>query len=485
MVVSEGAAPDAAAEKRPPLCVDLDGSLLVVDSLHETFLAALARDPWSAITAMASLRRGKAVLKRRLAEVAPLEPGLLPYNEVLLSYLREEKARGRELALVSAADQSIVTAVADHLGLFDHALGSDGTTNLSGVRKLEAIRKRYGAGFAYVGNAEVDLAIWREATAALMVGHQRKLMSKVELSTPVELCFPLPDGGVSAWLHELRLHQWAKNGLIFVPILLAGPVATPADLLAATLGFLVFGLLASAGYIINDLLDLAADRRHPHKRTRPLAAGTLVAKSAVLGALAMLTTAALGAFALGWSFLFTAVAYFGGTVAYSLALKRIPMLDVIILAGLFTIRVIAGTTLIETPFSYWLITFSLFLFLSLALVKRHAELSSQSPGDESMFASRRYSAADLHLIVPFGTSCAVAATLVFVIYLVEERFPTERYAQPAWLWLIVPVLMFWLMRIWRLAAHGRMSQDPVLFSIKDRVSLTLGGVVLLLVVLAW
>ena len=294
-----------------------------------------------------------------------------------------------------------------------------------------------------------------------------------------------PAGGIAAWLKEIRPHQWTKNALIFVPIVLAGPLAAPSDLALAALGFFVFGLLASVGYVVNDLLDLAADRRHPTKRHRPFAAGVLQAKAGVLGAGAMLAVAGLLALMLGPSFALAAFGYFAGTLAYSLALKRVPMLDVLVLAGLFTVRVVAGTTLTDAPFSFWLITFSIFLFLSLALVKRYAELIDQPSGDDAMLDSRGYSTKDLPLLLPFGAGSAVAAGLIFVVYLVLERFPASLYGQPAWLWFVFPVLMFWLMRIWRLAVHGRMDQDPVLFAVKDRVSLGLGGIVFLLVLLAW
>jgi 4-hydroxybenzoate polyprenyltransferase/phosphoserine phosphatase len=470
---------------RMPLCVDFDGSLLVTDSLHEGVLAAFSRRPLQTLVAFGAIRRGKAAFKRRIAELAPIDPALLPYNEDLLAYLRAEKATGRELALVSAADEAIVTAVADHLGIFDAVLGSDGVTNLSGSRKLAAIRERYGDDFAYVGNCTVDLPIWEKAKGSVVVGNDARIVAKVEAFAPLEARFAAPAGGLVAWRKELRLHQWAKNALIFAPIALAGPLAAPGDVVLAALGFLVFGLLASVGYLVNDLLDLPADRRHATKRHRPFAAGTLQPKAGVLAGGVMLAVAAVMSLLLGPAFALAAVGYFVGTVGYSLALKRVPMLDVLVLAGLFTVRVVAGTTLTDAPFSYWLITFSIFLFLSLALVKRYAELVDQPPGDDAMLASRGYSSKDLPLLLPFGAGSALAAGLIFVVYLVLERFPSNLYGQPAWLWFIFPVLMFWLMRIWRLAVHGQMDQDPVLFALKDRVSLALGGIVLLLVLLAW
>jgi 4-hydroxybenzoate polyprenyltransferase/phosphoserine phosphatase len=469
----------------PALCVDLDGSLLVTDSLHEGLLAALVRQPRQTAEALLALPEGKAAFKRRIADLAALDPALLPYNRELLAQLRAAKAQGREIALFSAADQTVVTAIADHLGIFDHAQGSDGTTNLSGAAKLAAIRARYGDDFAYVGNTTVDFPVWQAARRAVVVNNDARFREKVAALAPIEAHVDAPAGGLRAWRKELRLHQWAKNALIFAPIVLAGPLAGLADLGLAAIGFLVFGLLASVGYVVNDLLDLPADRRHPTKRARPFAAGTLQAKEGVLVAGGMFLVAAVVALLLGPAFALAALGYFVGTISYSFALKRVPLLDVLVLAGLFTVRVVAGTTLTAAPFSYWLITFSIFLFMSLALVKRYAELVDQPPGDEAMLDSRGYSAKDLPLLLPFGAGSALAAGLIFVVYLVLERFPSNLYGHPAWLWFIFPVLMFWLMRIWRLAAHGRMDQDPVLFALKDRLSLALGGLVLLLVLLAW
>ncbi|TVQ29333.1 MAG: UbiA family prenyltransferase [Geminicoccaceae bacterium] len=484
--VTERASEQRHAIDHPvPLCVDLDGSLLVTDSLHEGLLAALVRQPQPTLAALRALPRGKAAFKRRIAELAGLDPALLPYNEELLTYLRAAKAQGRKLALFSAADHAVVMAIAAHLGIFDHAQGSDGTTNLSGANKLAAIRARYGDDFAYVGNTTVDLPIWQAARGAVVVNNDRRFRAKVETMVPIEAHFEAPSGGLRAWRKQMRLHQWTKNALIFVPIILAGPLAEPADLAFAMVGFLLLGLLASVGYVINDLLDLPADRRHRTKRDRPFAAGTLQAKDGVVVAGGMLLTAMVAALFLGTGFALAAAGYFVGTVSYSLVLKRVPMLDVLILAGLFTVRVVAGTTLTSAPFSFWLITFSIFLFMSLALVKRYAELIDQPPGDDAMLDSRGYSATDLPLLLPFGAGSALAAGLIFVVYLVLERFPLDVYGNPVWLWFVFPILMFWLMRIWRLAVHGHMDQDPVLFALKDRLSLALGGLVLLLVLLAW
>lgn len=288
-----------------------------------------------------------------------------------------------------------------------------------------------------------------------------------------------------AWLRALRPHQWAKNLLVFVPVLLAGPLGGRADLARAALGFAVLSLLSAAGYVVNDLLDVEADRRHRAKRLRPFAAGELAVAEGVPGA-ALLALAAAGLAALmPPAFVPVAAVYLAGTLAYSLALKREPLLDVLALAGLFTVRVLAGAALLPLPLSFWLLTFSMFLFLSLALVKRYAELAELArTGAAATVPGRGYGVPELPLLLAAGVASGLAATTIFVVYLVEERFPSGLYARPGWLWLVFPVLAYWLLRVWRLAVYGLMGEDPVLFALKDRCSLALGAVVLGLVLLA-
>ena len=440
-----------------PVCVDLDGTILRTDLLHEQLLALMRQRP----------------------------SVLLP----LLAYLTRERAEGREIALLSAADDALAQAFAARLGLFAWAKGSDGRLNLAGREKLAAIRARYPGPFAYAGDARADLPVWGESAAAIVAGGACRWLGKVERLAPVEASFPYRPAGLPgrarAWLKALRPHQWAKNLLLFVPVLLAGPLAGPADFLEAALGFAIFGLLASAGYVINDLLDLEADRRHRTKRLRPFAAGELSIREGALGA-ALAIVAAAGLTALmPTAFVPAAAAYGAGTLAYSLWLKRQPLADVLTLAGLFTLRVFAGAMVLAAPHSFWLLTFSMFLFLSLALVKRYAELAELARGRAAgVVPGRGYGVAELPLLLSVGAASGVAANVVFVTYLLEERFPSGLYARPGWLWLVFPFLTYWLLRLWRLAVHGRMSEDPVLFALKDRLSLALGAVVAGLVLLA-
>lgn len=470
-----------------PLAVDLDGTLLRTDTLHESLLAVVKLRPWALPGLLAALLGGKAAFKEAVTEAATLEVDSLPLNEGLVAYLREQKARGRRLALFSAADQRIASAVAAHLGLFAEAHGSDGAVNLSGPRKLERIRERLGPDFAYAGDAAVDQPIWQEARSAILVGDVARLEAGLD-GTPVEARFPAARGGIGAWLRALRLHQWGKNALVFVPVLLAGQTVGLATYLDALIGFLVLGLLASAGYVLNDLLDLPADRRHPTKRNRPFASAELSIGAGIAAVPVMLALVALLLLALPAGFTLAALGYFAITTLYSLKLKRVPIVDVLTLAGLFTIRVLAGALLVPDPLSYWLLTFSMFLFLGLAMMKRYTELHALllARGEGAALAARGgYSTVDLPLLLATGLASAVAANVIFVIYLIDERFRADIYGHPERLWLIFPLFTYWLIRLWRLALHGRMHEDPVLFALKDRTSLLIGALVGLIVALAW
>lgn len=468
-----------------PLCVDLDGTLLRTDTLHEAFLHLVRRDPFQTLMLLRTLARGKAALKRRITAAAGLDPATLPLNGPFLVWLHAHKAAGRELALYSAADHTLGEAVAARTGLFDHSEGSDGRTNLAGAAKLEAIQKRYGDAFSYAGNAAVDLPIWRAAKGAVVVGGDQRLAAKAALSAPFEACFPASDGRLRPWLRALRLHQWTKNLLLFVPVLLAGPLASPSDFGEAMLGFLIFGLLASTSYVINDLLDLEADRQHKSKRHRPFAAGLLSIRAGVLGA-AFLLAVALALLALmPPAFLIAALSYFAGTLGYSLILKQTPMLDVLALAGLFTVRVLAGAMVLAVPVSLWFLSFAMLLFASLALVKRCTELAELARlGTGDVVIGRGYTVVELALLLSLGVGTAIGATVIFLIYLIDEKFPSGLYQRPVWLWLVFPLLLFWLMRMWQLAVQERMHDDPVFFALKDRVSLMIGGLVLGLILLA-
>jgi len=476
--------PDAEAPPAavlPPLAVDLDGTLVTIDSLHETFIGCLGLE-FSALRGIAGgLRRGKAAFKAEVCGRRPIDASLLPYNQELIAYLREQRRLGRTIGLFTAADQAMADAVARHVGLFSVVRASDGVTNLSGCRKLEAIREAFGERFAYAGDAAVDHAIFAEAEQAVLVGPVAALRAGLPRGKPVEAAFPVCRAGLATWAHALRASHWSKNLLVFAAPVLGLHVS--GALMAQSL--LLFGMVASATYLVNDLLDLHADRQHPQKCLRPLAAGTLPARDGAFAAFAMLAAAFAASMVLPGRAALTLVEYLLITLAYSLALKRQPFVDVVVLAGLFTLRVLAGSVLIPGPVSPWLLTFSTLLFVSLAMVKRYAELDRVVAAGGTVLASRGYNAKDLPLLLASGVAAAFSALGVFTVYLINDQYPRGVYRQPELLWAMVPVLLLWTLRVWRLTVQGQMDEDPVVFALKDRFSLALGAVAGLLLLVAW
>jgi 4-hydroxybenzoate polyprenyltransferase len=478
---------EAEVERRlvsagPPLAVDLDGTLIAVDSLHESCVDFAKGSPRELPTLLAALRHGKAAFKRAVAAGAPFDPALLPYNEELLNYLRAERRTGRRIGLFTAADQSVADAVAEHLGLFDVAQGSDGVVNLSGERKLAAIEQAFGPRFSYAGNGRVDLPIFRRAATVLLAGPVEQLQAALPPGTVVEAKFPDRPTGLRVWAKALRLQHWVKNALIFVaPALAPQPLALVADAVAL---FVLMGVLASATYLVNDLFDLAADRRHPVKRFRPLADGRISARSALLAAAAMVAGSLAASLALPDGCTLALLIYLFTTLAYSFGLKRVPMIDVTILAGLFTLRVLAGSLLVPAPIAPWLLTFSMLFFLGLAMVKRYAELERVVRTTPGGGGARGYTGQDLPILLATGVATGISAIVVFMLYLINEQYPRTIYHNPSALWGVMPVLLIWTLRVWHLTVHGRMNEDPVVFALKDRLSLALGCAVAVILVLA-
>lgn len=290
---------------------------------------------------------------------------------------------------------------------------------------------------------------------------------------------------VRPWLRAVRPHQWAKNLLVFVPPLLSGASTEMDQWLGALAAFVMISALASAGYVFNDLLDIEADRRHPSKRRRPFAAGELGVRDGLGGIVVLLVGAALAGLFLEPTSLLLGAAYFGTSALYSLWLKRLPMFDVVTLAGLFTLRILIGITAADVPMSFWLLTFSMLFFLSLAMVKRYTELREHTSPERPDLEHRGYTAADMPLLLAFGSAAAMASLTVFVVYLRDEQFDENVYSDPSLLWLVFPVLTVWTMRVWHLALHGRMHDDPILFALYDRVSHLLGAACLVCIALAW
>jgi len=471
-----------------PLIVDLDGTLIHTDMLHESALRFSRDNPLGLLRMPFWLAQGKAVLKDRLAGGTAFDPTSLPYNLPLVDWLRQQRAAGRRVVLCTASDRAIADAIAAHLDLFDDVMASDGTVNLAGRHKADALVARYGeAGFDYVGNASADLAVWRHARGAIVVNGKRRLAARAAALCRVEREFPAPVHGLKIWRKVLRVHQWMKNLLLFVPLLAAHELSDQALWGTLLLAFVSFSLCASTVYIANDLLDLDSDRQHPRKRMRPFASGAVPAWMGVLLAPLLLVASLLLARLAGPAFLSWLLLYFALTCAYSWGLKRLMLVDCVTLAVLYTLRIIAGAAAVHMPLSFWLLAFAVFLFLSLAFVKRYAELHGQELSGKTKVHGRGYYTSDAPLIQILGVAAGYAAALVLALYLNSAAVVTL-YRLPEAVWGAVPVLLFWISWIWMQAHRGKMHDDPLVFAVKDRASLLSGlafGVVLLIGALGW
>ncbi len=468
-----------------PLAVDLDGALVRADLLRAASLAALRR-PLSALLGLSEpLRSAKAEVKRRIAGATAADPAPLAYDPDIVAWLKDERARGRRIVLVGAAGQAEVEAVAAELGVFDAACGTGADADPSGERRLGLIRSLIGDRFAFLGGETVDTPAFRAAEQVVLVGAGTRRERRLRPGQSVERRFDPPRPGLAVWLRAMRLRHWTKNVLVFVAPVLALKEAGLAPLGAALLLFLAFGLLASATYLVNDLLDIAADRQHPEKRHRPIAAGLIPPGAAVGMAAALLGGAALIALALPLSAGLALVAYLAITLCYSFWLKRMPIVDTFVLASLFTLRVLAGGLLLPAGVSAWLLSFSLLFFLGLAIVKRHVELARVVAAGGTGVAARGYTARDLPLLLAAGVASSFSAIIIFFLYLVEEQYPSALYRRPEMLWGLMPVILLWSLRVWHLTVHGRMNEDPVLFALKDGFSRWLGVVCGVLLLMAW
>lgn len=463
------------------LCVDLDGTLLRSDLLYESLLAMVSRNPLLVLLLPFWLLRGKANLKRQIALRGQIPAAALPYDERVLAYLRDTPQRPR--VLCTASDLLLVQPISDHLGLFEEVIASDGTCNIAGSAKATALVERFGRhGFDYMGNHAVDLAVWRHAKGAIVVNASARLASQASGTTRLIDHWPPHGGGLRTWAKALRLHQWLKNLLVFVPLVTAHRFLEPSAILGACAAFVAFGLCASGVYLLNDLIDLEPDRQHPRKHKRPFAAGNLPLIHGLMAAPTLALAGIVLAFAVVPAFALLLVVYYAMTLGYSLKLKRIVMIDVVLLASLYTIRIIGGAVAIVSPLSFWLLAFSMFIFLSLALLKRYTELAAVASAGKRGASGRAYSVADLLLIQSLGTASGYIGVLVFALY-INSPNSLELYVQPQMLWLLCPVLLYWISRTWVIAHRGCMHDDPILFAVRDRVS-QCTGVFALLIVLA-
>ncbi len=457
-----------------PLCVDLDGTLVKLDTLHQALFLLLRRDLASIFRIPGWILKGKAHLKNQIMQRVTLDASVLPYNRPFLNWLNEQHAGGRKLILATASNYRTAQAVANHLGIFDETLASDETTNLRQHRKLEAIKERFPK-FGYAGNDAYDIPLWEAAEEVILVNPTAS--AKAAFGKTADLLFEDRRPLFRMVIKAMRCEQWLKNILIFTPMLLAHRFLEFQNLRNAVLAFFAFSFAASSIYVLNDLFDLSADQHHPRKFKRPFAAGDLpIAAGALLMPLFVIISITFCLF-LPPAFCLVLLTYYTITTFYSWRLKQLAIADVLTLAILYSLRIFAGAVATATPASGWFIEFAIFLFLSLALVKRLSELREIGNGDTLTQSKRErgYKTDDLPLLLGFGTASGYIAVLVFTMYLGSEKV-TELYARPELLWIFCPLLLYWITRIWHLAWRGKLTDDPLAFAARDPQTYLVGAI---------
>ena len=461
-------APALDAATRPPLAVDLDGTLIRCDLFTEAMIRLGFEKPWRLAELAGWLLRGRAYAKARLAEMFPPSPEALPYDERLVAWLREERAGGRIIALATASDRRAADAIAKHLGCFDRVFASNGQTNLKSQRKADALIEAYPQGFAYAGNESADFKVWRAAASAIVVNASDGLARRAASDFTVERTFAQEHGVVRGLLKAMRPQQWAKNFLVFLPMLVGQGWLDANAWRHALIAFVALSFVASSIYLVNDLADISADRRHPRKRERPFARGSA---SPVLGIGAAIILFAAGVvFGAASGALTPLMIYAAISASYTFVLKRMTLVDVFTLAGLYTLRIVLGGVATGFQASDWLLAFSGFFFFSLALAKRAAEVDVMGRD----LVGRGYRANDGPTLKRIGVGAGMISALVLALYL---RDPTRavHYAAPAFLWALPAAVVFWLSRVWIKLDRGEMHDDPLAFALKDPTSWAVGA----------
>jgi 4-hydroxybenzoate polyprenyltransferase/phosphoserine phosphatase len=463
-----------SAPRPAPLCVDLDHTLLKTDLLFETIVLLAKRSPLKLAALPYWLSKGRAFLKYQLGLETKPNVESFPFRKELLEFLRTEKARGRRLILVSAADRGLAEAVAAYAGLFDEVIASDSRRNVKGANKAKVLEERFGKNaFDYIGDSRSDFEVWRSARHALVVTDSPRFARAVESIVPVERTFARSSGRLKALRSAFRIHQWSKNLLVFVPIITSHRLGERSVLLSGLVAFFSFSLFCSGVYLLNDIADLEADRRHTSKRLRALASGELSIVSAAVWAAALLPAGLVLGLFCGPLFVTYLAIYGMSSLAYSIWFKRVVMLDVVVLACLYSLRLLAGGAATGIGCSEWLLAFSVFFFFGLAMIKRYSELREAVAVEGERQSGRGYFRSDLEPIASFGVSSGLLSVLVIVLY---GMSPEVRilYHRPTILLLLCPLFLYWITRIWFKAHRGEVPEDPVVFAVTDRTSYIAG-----------
>lgn len=452
-----------------PLVVDLDGTLTTVDTLAEAVVRLIKKSQINLLRMCLWLLRGRAIFKARISEHCGEISDNLPFREPFIEYLRNQKSNGRRLILATAAHKLIADAVSMRLGLFDDVLATESGKNLKGATKLVAIQALISGPFSYAGDSKFDIPIWKKSQGAVLVGVSDKTRRVVRQYTPIECEFYNESIGLLEWMRALRVHQWLKNLLLFVPLLTAFSVPDGRKVITIVVSFLAFSLVASATYIVNDLWDLDSDRAHIRKRNRPFASGAIAIGDGLVVASLLIILGFGLAMLVSKGFFFILMLYLLLTSVYSWMLKEYVLLDVLMLSMLYTLRILAGSVAIGVTTSSWLLAFSVFLFISLALVKRCAELVSLSQRGVSESRGRDYRVSDLSVLWPLGSAAALSAVVIFGLF-IDAPDTRVRYTTPNILWLVAWGLIYWLARLWIKTSRGEMHDDPIIYALKDRGS---------------
>lgn len=458
------------------ICADVDGTVLNTDLLYESLLLAIKTSPLIVFLVPLWLLRGRAFLKARLAERASeLNVNLLPINEEVVSYLREEAAAERTVILASASDAGLIGRVAERLGFVTSIIASSEAHNCKGARKADAIVAYIGdEPWEYVGDAQADFAVWRNAAKVTCVASSEAFAQRVLRQFPNATIIRKKGASVQVLLRALRVHQWLKNALVLLPVFLAHHWFYATEVLRSVLAALAFSLCASGVYLLNDLLDLEADRQHPRKRKRPCASGELPISYAIILSPVLFTLAFLIGGFVSSEFTLILGIYLILTTAYSFRLKALALVDIILLAILYTIRIVGGGVAAQVPVSQWLLGLSMFLFLSLACVKRFSELLVLQQRNENRTWGRGYSVGDLEQVASFGSASGYISVLVLALY-VSSNDIVQLYRNPSVIWLACPLLLYWVSRIWLLARRGLVHDDPLVFAMRDKVTYIVGA----------
>ena len=457
--------------KKKPLCIDCDGTLIATDLLFEAFFLMLKQRPLCLFFTPFWLLKGKVYLKEKLANHVVFNMETLPYRESILNLIKTAREEGRAVILVTASPLVWAKGIASHLGCFDEVLATEKGVNLSGKTKADYLVKLFGErNFDYAGDSNVDLHVWSHAATAIVVSSSTHLVQHAATKANHVQSIHTSRAKLGGYLRALRIHQWLKNLLVIVPLLAAHQLNSLQNLEQVVLAFFAFSLCASSVYVLNDLLDLDSDRQHIRKRKRPFAACTIPLWQGTLMVPVLLVAAFAISLPLPHQFTLVLAAYFIMTLAYSVRLKRQVIVDVMLLAGLYTMRIIAGAAATNIKPTFWLLAFSMFIFLSLALVKRYSELLVTLQSNKQDAAGRGYSVNDLPVLMSIGTGAGLGSVLILALYLNNPE-TNIMYANTKWLWLMPPLLLYWTSRMWMKAHRGQVDDDPVVFAARDWQSL--------------